>query len=73
MNNQDCRIRKKIIDINNNGPTFYPFGVSVNKCIGRCNNNNDPSAKLSVPSSMKNINVKVFNLMSRSNQTRHIE
>ena len=49
MNNQDCKIRTKIIDINKN----------------------DPYAKLCVPSSIKNITVKVFNLMSRSNQTRH--
>ena len=29
--------------------------------------------KLCVPNTIKNINVKVFNQMSRTNQTRHIE
>ena len=33
MNNQECKIRTKIIDINNNEPTFYPFSISLNKCI----------------------------------------
>ena len=33
----------------------------------------DPYAKLRVPDTIKNINVKVFNLMSRTNGTRHIE
>ena len=34
---------------------------------------NDPYAKLCVPDVVKNINVKLFNLMSRTNKTRHIE
>ena len=38
MNNQECKIRAKIIDINNNEPVFYPFSISVNKCSGSCNN-----------------------------------
>ena len=42
MNNKECKIRKKIIDINNNEPLFYPFGISVNKLSGSCNNINDP-------------------------------
>ena len=37
------------------------------------NNINDPYAKFCVPDVAKNINVKVFNLMSWSNQTKHIE
>ena len=73
MNNQEYKIRAKIIDINNNQPVFYPFSIKVNKCSGDCNNINDPYAKLCVPSSIKNVNVRVFNLMSRTNQTRHIE
>ena len=38
---------------------------------GSCNNINDPYAKVCVPDVFKNINVKVFNLMSRTNETRH--
>ena len=34
---------------------------------------NDPYAKLCVPDVLKNLNIKVFNLMSRTNETRHIE
>ena len=32
MNNQECRIRTKIIDINSNELSFYSFSISVNKC-----------------------------------------
>ena len=45
----------------------------INKCKGSCNIINDPYAKLCVPDTIKNINVKVFNLMSGTNETRHIE
>ena len=34
---------------------------------------NDPYAKLRVPDVFKNLNVKVFNLMSRTNETGHIK
>ena len=73
MNNQECKIRTKIIDINNNEATFYPYSIKINKYSGSCNSINGPYAKLCVPISIKNINVKVFNLMSRTNETRHIE
>ena len=63
MNNQNCKARAKIIDVNNDEPVFYPFSIKVNKCSGICNNINDPYAKLCVPGIIKNINVKVFNLM----------
>ena len=34
---------------------------------------NDPYAKMCVSDVVKNLNVKVFNLMSRTNETRHTE
>ena len=73
MNNQECKARTKTININNNKPVIYPFSIKVNKCSGSCNNINDPYAKVCVPDVVKNINVKVFNLMSFSNQTKHTE
>ena len=70
--NQGCRIRSEITNINSNEPTFHPYSIEVNKCSSSCNNINDPHAKLCVPNVVKNINVKVFNLVSRNNETRHI-
>ena len=40
---------------------------------GNRNNINNPYAKICVPDVMKNLNVKVFNLMSRTNETKIIE
>ena len=39
---------------------FFPFSI---KTSGSCNNVNN----------VKNLNVRVFNLMSRTNETKHIE
>ena len=72
MNNQECKGRPKIIDVNNNEPVFHPYSIKVNKCSGSCSNINDPYAKLRVPDIIKNINFKVLNLMSRINETREI-
>ena len=72
MKNQECKARMKIIDINSNEPVLYPYSIKVNKCSGSCNNINDPYAKLYVSNIIKNINVKVLNLMSRTSETRHI-
>ena len=65
--------RTKIININNNEPLFYPYSIEVNKYRGSCNDINDPYSKLCVPYVVKDINDKVFNLILRTNETRHIE
>ena len=72
MNNQECKARPKIIDVNKNEPIFYPYSIKVNKCSRSCNNINDPFAKLCVPDITKNINVKGFNLTASINETRKI-
>ena len=73
MKNQECKVRPEIININSNNPMFYPFSIKINKCSGNCNNINNPYAKICVPDVIKNLNVKVFNLMTRTNETRHFK
>ena len=73
MKNQECKVRPEIVDINSNNPIFYPFSIKINKCSGNCNNINNPYAKICVPDVIKDLNVKVFNLISRTNETRLIK
>ena len=73
MNNQACKVRPEIVNINSNEPVFYPFSIKTSKCSGSCNNINDPYAKICVPDVVKDLNVKVFNLMSRTNETIRIK
>ena len=73
MNNQTCKIRPEIIIVNSNEPVFYPFSIKTSKCSGSCNTINDPYAKICVSDVVKDLNVKVFNLTSRTNKTKHIK
>ena len=73
MNNQEGKGRPENINVNSDEPAFYPFSIKTSKCSGSCSNINDPYAKMCVPDVVKNLDVKVFNLMSRTNETRHIK
>ena len=72
LNNQPCKARPTIINMNTDKNLFYPFTVSVNRCRGSCNTVDNPYARVCVPNKVKNINVKVFNLMSGVNETRFL-
>ena len=73
ISNQECKVRPEIVNVNSNKPVFFPFYFKTSKYSDSCSNINDPYAKLCVPDVVKNLNVKVFNLMSRTNETRHIK
>ena len=73
MKNQECKTRPKVVNVNGDEPVFFLFIIKTSTCSGSCNNINHPYAKIRVPNVVKNLNVKVFNLMSRTNETRHIE
>ena len=64
MNNQKCKVPPTIMSINSNEPSFYHYSILVNKCSGSCND---------ISSVIKNMNIRVFNLMSRTNEMHHIE
>ena len=72
MKNQECKTRPQVINVNSNDPIFYPFSIKINKCSGNCNNIN-PYAKICVPDVIKDLDIKAFNLMSRTNETRFIK
>ena len=73
MKNQECKTRPHVVHVNSNNHIFYPFSIKTSKCSGNCNNINNSYAKICVPDVIKDLNVKVFNLMSRTNETIFIE
>ena len=73
MHNQQQIIRPQLMNVNSNEPSFYPYSIKVNKCSGSCNIINDPYETLCVPDVVRNINIKVFTLMSRTNEIRNVE
>ena len=73
MKNQEYKVRPEIINVDSNEPVSYPFSIKTNKCGGSCNNINDSYAKIRFPDAIKDLNVRVFILMARTNETRHIK
>ena len=72
MSNQACKARPKVINVNSNNPIFILLVlkqvsvvtieiilmIHMQKCVADV---------------IKNLSVKVFNLISRTNETRHIK
>ena len=67
MNNHECKTKPQVVYVNGDEPVLFPFSIKTSRCSGSCNNINYPYEKISVPDVVKKLNVKVFNLMSRTN------
>ena len=59
----------EIVNVNSD----EPFNIKISKCIGSCKNMNYKYTKMCVSHIVKNLNVRKFKLVSRTNETRHIE
>ena len=55
MNNQDCKIRSKLINVNTHEPMFFLYSITINNSKGSCNTINDSYAKLCVTHTIKSI------------------
>ena len=72
FNHHQCQAKPRVVNINSDKTLFYPFAVKVNKCSGSRNTTDDPYARVCVPNKIKNLNAKVFNLISRVLKTRFL-
>ena len=59
-----------LIDLNPVELKYYPFMVSLDKCSGSCN---ILSPKICVPKKTKDVNVKVFNMITNKNEVKTME
>ena len=48
INNQECKVRPEIVNVNIDEPVFYRFSIKTSKCSGSWNNINDPYPKMCV-------------------------
>ena len=69
LKNQDCAVRKVITD---NDCMTFPYEIGVDRCIGNCNDKDNPYFKFCLPDSIKNISVKSFDLISKKNVFKSI-
>ena len=72
MNNQECKVRPEIININSNELSFYLYSVKINKGSGSLIILMIHIQKVVFLMLLK-INLEVFNLMSRTNKTTYIK
>ena len=70
LKNQECKIKKVIVD---NKYMAYPYKIEVNKCVGSCNNISNPHAKVFIPDIVKNVTVKMFDLINLENTAKQVE
>ena len=57
MDNQECKIRPQIVNVNGYDPVFFLYSVKTSKCSCSCNNINNPLAKVGVPDAVKNCSI----------------
>ena len=69
LKNQECAVRKVIID---NDYMTFPYNIGVDRCIGSCNDKDNPFSKLCLPDSIKNIGVKSSDLLPNKNVLKNI-
>ena len=50
----------------------FPYKIKVDKCIGSCNDRDNPYFKVCLPDSITNISVKSFDLISKKNVLKNI-
>ena len=60
-------IRSNLSNLNNVEFQYFPFMISLGKCSGSFNSVDDLSIGICVPNKTKNINVKVFNMITNKN------
>ena len=50
----------------------FPYKILVDKCVGSCNDIENPYFKVCLPDSIKNISVKSFDLLPQKNVLKNI-
>ena len=67
LNDQLCMVRSTLIDLNPVEIKYYPFMISLDKYAGSCN---ALSPKVCAPKETKDINVKLFNMITNKNEAK---
>ena len=74
LSNQKCKIQPTLINLHPNEYSqefhYYSFTVKLDRCVGSCNTLNDLSNKACVPNKTEDLNLSVFNMIARINQSK---
>ena len=67
LKNHEYKVREVVVKSEH---TSFPYDIKVNRCSGNCNNTTSPYAIVCVPNIIKNVTVKMFDLMTLSNKAK---
>ena len=73
LDNELCMIRPTLIGLNPIELNYHPFMISIDKCNGSCNFFDDLSTKKCILNETKDVNAKVFNMITRINEVKTLE
>ena len=71
-NNETCMIAPFLIDLNPVELEHYPFMFNLDKCSESYNSADNLSTKICVPSRKKDVNVKIFNMITNRNEAKTV-
>ena len=69
LKNEECKVRKIIV---NNDYMTFQYKNKIDRCVGSCNDKNDPYFKVCLPDIVKNVSINVFDLLLQKNVLKNI-
>ena len=62
-------VRKILSNLNSEEIQYYPFIISMSRCIVNCNTVEDPFGRICVSNEIEYVNLKVFNIVKGINES----
>ena len=77
LSNQKCEIQPTLVNLCQNEYNqeyhYYLFPVKLNRCVGSCNTFNNLSNKECIPNKTEDLNLSVFNMITRINELKTLK
>ena len=74
LSDQKCMVQSTLINFHSNGYSpglrYYPFAVNLDRCVGSCDTLNDLSNKVFVQNKTEDLNLSVFIMITRKNESK---
>ena len=74
LNNQQCMAQYTLNNLHSNeyiqGLRYYPFAVSLNRCMGNRNTLNYVSNRVCVSNKTEDLDLSVFNIITGTNESK---
>ena len=74
LSNQKCEIQPTLVSVHANEYSqelpYYPFAIKLDRCVESYNTLNDLSNKVCVPNKTEDLNINVFNMITKMNGSK---